>query len=433
MNDQADEGYVYLIPEIIEDRIQISGVFSQPTSTSTVGYGVNLSFPELHIYRTLRSRELSLLRGKVEAVLELWEKKCLQYLQYQTDRYRAGAVDQLNRDTDKRLRLLRNILVDALDNTPSADWLRIECRGVFSVTPKELYGIPDIPAYILMDEDGRPADVLRLDQVRKPDIEKTKKQFGAITKVFSPSKVREAVDQELERWSKKRSDIGVANAERRATLRQAQDIYDASKSMFKAGRESDQSILKNIKTNYERLATTVLNSDFATCAVEEHCDLIMMAIKYPDEICSNWLMNYVPERKVLHLDLDLPAIDQLRLPKAWEYSTSSAEVVEIKLSKREVAELCDLVCYQMLLRTMRDLFVADEARAIETIICNGQVAFQGSDSDEWSSRVVASVSADREELLQLDFVAESPSALFEQLGGITAGAPHLAMPVQPMG
>ena len=433
MNDQADEGYVYLIPEIIEDRIQISGVFSQPTSTSTVGYGVNLSFPELHIYRTLRSRELSLLRGKVEAVLELWEKKCLQYLQYQTDRYRAGAVDQLNRDTDKRLRLLRNILVDALDNTPSADWLRIECRGVFSVTPKELYGIPDIPAYILMDEDGRPADVLRLDQVRKPDIEKTKKQFGVITKVFSPSKVREAVDQELERWSKKRSDIGVANAERRATLRQAQDIYDASKSMFKAGRESDQSILQNIKTNYERLATTVLNSDFTTCAVEEHCDLIMMAIKYPDEICSNWLMNYVPERKVLHLDLDLPAIDQLRLPKAWEYSTSSAEVVEIKLSKREVAELCDLVCYQMLLRTMRDLFVADEARAIETIICNGQVAFQGSDSDEWSSRVVASVSADREELLQLDFVAESPSALFEQLGGITAGAPHLAMPVQPMG
>ncbi len=67
MNDQADEGYVYLIPEIIEDRIQISGVFSQPTSTSMVSYGINLSFPELHLYRTLRSRELSLLRGKVEA------------------------------------------------------------------------------------------------------------------------------------------------------------------------------------------------------------------------------------------------------------------------------------------------------------------------------------------------------------------------------
>ena len=433
MNDQSDEGYVYVIPEIIEDRIQISGVFLQPTSTSMVSYGINLSFPELHLYRTLRSRELSLLRGKVESVLELWEKKCLQHLHYQTDRYRAAAVDQLNRDADKRLRLLRNILLDSLDSTPSADWLRIECRGVFSVTPEELYGIPDIPAYILTDADGRPADVLRLDQVRKPDLEKTKNQFGAITKFFRPSTVREAVDQELERWSKKRSDIGVANAERRATLRQAQDIFDASKSMFKAGRDSDRHVLQNIKTNYGRLASGVLSSDSASCAVEEYCDLIMMALEYPDEICSNWLVSYVAERKVLHLDLDLPSIDQLRVPKAWQYSSSSAEVVELKLSEREVAELCDLVSYQMLLRTMRDLFVADEACAIKAITCNGQVAFQSPGSDEWSNSVVISISADREDLLQLNFLEETPSALVEQLGGVAAGAPHLAMPVQPMG
>ena len=299
--------------------------------------------------------------------------------------------------------------------------------------PQELYGMPKIPEYILTDADGRPIDILRLDQVRKPDLEKIKNQFSTVTKLFRPSKVREVVDQELARWSKKRSDIGVANAERRATLRQAQSIYDASKSMFKAGRESDWNILQDVKTNYERLASTVLTSDSASCAVEEYCDLIMMAIEYPDEICSNWLVNYLPESKVLHLDLDLPSVDQLSLPKAWEYSSSSAEVVQVKLSEREVAELCDVVSYQMVLRAMRDLFVADQSRAIETIICNGQVAFQGPGSDEWRSCIVVSISADREELLQLDFLQETPGALIEQLGAISAGAPHLAVPVQPMG
>lgn len=433
MSDQSDEGYVYLIPEIIKERIQISDVFSQPTSTSVMSYGVNLSFPELHLHRTLRSRELSFLRGKVEAVLELWERKYLQHLQYQDDRYRPSAVDQLNRDADQRLHLLRNILVDTLHTAPSPDWSWIECRGAFSVMPQELYGVPKIPEYILTDVDGRPIDILRLDQVRKPDLEKIKNQFSTVTKLFRPSKVREVVDQELARWSKKRSDIGVANAERRATLRQAQSIYDASKSMFKAGRESDWNILQDVKTNYERLASTVLTSDAASCAVEEYCDLIMMAIEYPDEICSNWLVNYLPESKVLHLDLDLPSVDQLSLPKAWEYSSSSAEVVQVKLSEREVAELCDVVSYQMVLRAMRDLFVADQSRAIETIICNGQVAFQGPGSDEWRSCIVVSISADREELLQLDFLQETPGALIEQLGAISAGAPHLAVPVQPMG
>ncbi|MDG1462588.1 MAG: hypothetical protein P8R04_03385, partial [Gammaproteobacteria bacterium] len=71
MNEELGRGYLYDIPKIIEDNIEISDIYLQDRSTSIASYSVNLSFPELHFYRTLRSREVSLLPGKVEAVLEL--------------------------------------------------------------------------------------------------------------------------------------------------------------------------------------------------------------------------------------------------------------------------------------------------------------------------------------------------------------------------
>ncbi len=433
MNEQSDAGYRYGVPGIIEDRIQISDIYLQDSSTSVASYSIDLSFPELRLYRTLRSREVSLLPGKVEAVLELWEKKYLRHLQHETDRYRRAAVDQLNRDAEGRLQVLNSILETAASITPVADWFIILRRGVFSVTPQDLYGIPDIPPYILTDADGRPADIKRLNQANRPDLEKTQSRFGTLTKLFQPDRVKDAVDQEMQDWSKRRSDIGVANAERRATLKQAQDIYDASKSMFAGERESSAQVLETVKANYDE----ALSEDFLdfpdACAIEEYCDLLMMAIEYPDEICSNWLLSYAPDRRALHIRLDLPSLDQLDLPKHYEYSSKIAEVVEHRLSEAEIADLCDVVSYQMVLRTMSDLFMVDEADAIDSITCDGEVAVMNPGSDEAASYVVMSVSAGKSDVMKLDIGTESPRALFEQLGGVTAGAPHLVMPVEPVG
>ena len=168
-------------------------------------------------------------------------------------------------------------------------------------------------------------------------------------------------------------------------------------------------------------------------AVEEYCDLIMMSMAYPDEICCNWLLRYLPDRRTLHILLDLPSLAQLDLPKSWSYSTKDAEVLEQRFTESELAELCDSVCYQMVMRTMYDLFLADEAGVLDSITCNGEVAVQSPSSAEATSYIVLSVSADKQDVLALDIVNESASQLFEQLGGVSAGAPHLVMPVEAVG
>jgi|GEM_PF-3516596 len=432
MSDQSVHSYQFIVPDIIKDLVEVSDVFLRDSANALASYGINLSFRELDLYRTLRSGEVSLLPGKVEAVLDLWEKKYLRHLQYEADRYRPAAVDRLNRDAVKRLEMLHGILAGRNDADLFVDWEKIERRGVFRVTPEALYGIPAIPRYIVTDADGRPADVKRLDQASRPDLEKIQSKFGAITKMLQPGMVKAAVDQELAHWNKKRSDIGVANAERRATLRQAQDIYDAAKSMFEGARESNRALLDRMRGNYERVTFMETADADRSIAIEEYCDLVMMSMVYPDEIRCNWLLRYVPESRTLNLRLDLPSVSQLDLPKSWTYSSKDAEVVEDRLSESELADLCDTVSYQILLRTMYDLFAADEAGVLDSISCNGEVAVQSSSSAEATSYVVLSVSADKQDVLTLDIATEFPSQLFEQLGGISAGAPHLVMPVEPI-
>ncbi len=431
MNQQSDSGYRYSVPDIIKDRIEISDVFIEDNEAA-LSYRINLSFPELHLYRTIRSREVSLLPAKVETKLKLWEEKYLRHLQFQTDRVRATAVDRLNRDAQERLAALNSMLTDQTHYPPQADWRLLERRGVFDITPEELYGIPDIPAYILTDAEGRPADVKRLDQASRPDLEKTQSQFGPMTKLFRPGKVQDAVEQEMQDWSKRRSEIGVANAERRATLRQAQEIYDASRSMFEAARATGMEIIERLQNDYADAIEGGFESAVNPAAIEEHCDLVMLAREYPDEICNNWLLSFDADTQTLHLQLDVPTLLQLNKPKVWVYSASTREVDEQYYPDDELAELCDSVAYQMVIRTMLDLAAADEANAIETINCNAAVAVQNPGSQDVSSYIVMSVSANKRDLLKLDIRNKPAHRLFEQLGGVAAGAPHLVMPVEPV-
>ena len=87
----------------------------------------------------------------------------------------------------------------------------------------------------------------------------------------------------------------------------------------------------------------------------------------------------------------------------------------------------------MVLRTLSDLFRADEADAIDSITCNGEMSVMNPGSDETASYVVMSVSAGKSDVMNLDMANESARTLFEQLGGVTAGDLHLVMPVGPVG
>jgi len=420
MIEKPDSGQRFNCPSAIKALVELSEVYVDKQN-GVIRYCIDMAFPELGFWHSIRSREVVLLSGKVEAVLEFWAQKFATHKAFAEDQRVASAVEQLNAESALALGELHDLLGNIADITVS--WNHLQRRQEFNISPTELYGIPMAPSYIAVDSAGRPIEVERLDPVGQPDIDSTVSQFSPLAKMFKRSEVQEAVEQEMARYSEKRSAVGITNAERLATLKQAQAIYDASYARFEAAVEANARAVEQVQEDYS-------NGDPA--AIEEHCDAVLLNAYCPDIISRNWILNYDIAKKTLRIDLDLPDAEQLKLPVEWRWDPAAAAAVATCLSQQEANDLCDSVAYQLVIRTIRDLFATDTMKALDRIVCNGRMVVENPGTNARVAYTVMSVSVQRSEFGDLAVNSERACPLYESLGGLAAGLPHQQLPVDPL-
>ena len=423
MVDHSESDNLFTCPALLRDLVEISGVYvvRGRADGGLPRYCIDLALPDLGFFRTLRSQNTFLLAGKVEAVLSFWVEKWRRHEAFENEQLSPSSADRLNQDAADTLSELKNLLGEA--GAVGADWEQLLRNTSFSAEPMELYGIPEQPAYIISDETGRPADVRRLEQVNQPNLDDTVSQFSPIAQMFNKDEVQGAIDEELQKYSEKRSAVAVTNAERRATLKQAQAIYDASKSRFESEREQNSESLERVKAAYQLRDAG---------AVEDHCDAVLLTAYCPDVISRNWTVEYLPGSCTLVVDLDLPAASQLELPESWAWSGNTGAMVANCLTREQANSLCDLVAYQLVIRTIRDLFLTDEVDAIERVVCNGRMVVTNPATGVQATYTVLSVGVDKSDAGALNVQSYEVQELFESMGGLAAGLPHELMPVEPL-
>jgi len=421
--DQSESENLFVCPESLRDLIEVSGVYvvRGRADGGLPRYCIDLAFPDLGFFRTLRSQNVTLLGGKVEAVLGFWAGNWVTHDDYEADQQKPSAIGRLNTDSLATLNELENLLGEL--SAIVIDWDLLLRKFRFKPSPMELFGIPAEPPYITYDPAGRPEDIERLNQVNQPNLDDTVSQFSPLAKMFNTGEVREAVDDELRKYSDDRSAVAVTNAERRATLKQAQAIYDASLARFESEREQDVEALERVKAAYELREAG---------AVEDHCDAVLLNAYCPDVISRNWTVEYLPGSCCLMVELDLPTAGQMELPRSWEWSAETGAAIANCLTPTEANVLCDKVAYQLVIRTIRDLFATDEVDAIERIVCNGRMITTNPATGAQATYTVMSVGVDKSDAYSLDVHSSDAQSLFESLGGLAAGLPHQFMPVEPL-
>lgn len=424
MVEVSDSGGRIQCPRSLQGLVDISGVYVDQAGEGAdrvMRFCIDLSFPDIGFWRCLRSRNVALLAGKADAVLAQWERKYSAHQDFENDQLRQAALAQLNKESSESIAELRNLLGSIEDVT--ADWNLLLAKREFAITAAELYGVPVQPDYIIADASGRPIDIERLGQVNKPNLDDTVSQFSPLAKMFRRGEVKKAVEEELQQYSEKRSAVGVTNAERRATLKQAQAIYDASLARFEAEREESIVTVEQMQADY---------AEGDAVAVEEHSDAVLMTAYCPDIISRSWTLAYDQATRSLWVEMDLPAAAQLELAESWEWSADAGAAVATCLNETGANELCDTVAYQLVIRTVRDLFATDEAGAIDRIVCNGRMVVENPATGARVAYTVMSVSVSKDEFGDLSVASDEARTLFESLGGLAAGLPHELMPVEPL-
>lgn len=167
-------------------------------------------------------------------------------------------------------------------------------------------------------------------------------------------------------------------------------------------------------------------------AVVAYLDLVLNTVSYPDGFPAQWRMAYVPESAQLVVEYEMPAFDVVPTVKAHRYVKTSDSVTETKRPATQVKGQYTSVVSQVALRVVRDLFEADAAGHVSTVVFNGMVSTVDAATGRPVRPCLLTLRTTKETFAELDLAQVDPGACLKHLGaGVSRNTAELA-PVRPV-
>lgn len=170
------------------------------------------------------------------------------------------------------------------------------------------------------------------------------------------------------------------------------------------------------------------NSDL----ILDYCNMVLTNSEYPECLSSEWKLGYQSDSGIIVVDYSLPSLEDLPKIKVVKYVATRNEIVETSMSDAEFNKLYDNVLYQIALRTIHEMFEADTAKALKSIVFNGWVNFVEKSTGRDSNACILSVQAEKDEFMAINLERVDPKACFVQLKGVGSSKLHGLTPVAPI-
>lgn len=402
----------FSIPELLAGKVKISSPYQNLSQRGAVlSYGIDLSLPELNVSRTVKSRDLYLLPGKVEETLRVWESKYQAFLDKKARAELFGNISELNKEAQTALEELNGILAHTLSVHDAVDWDAIKRKDTFRIKREDLLGGTNDVTFLIVGKDGRPTGLQEKETPEEPMLEIVRAEYGLLSRIFFAKRIQADFEDRLAEWKRLAAEIKEENLARAATYSDATKAFEKKKAAFEDEKKRDNEALADIKLRYNEVDPK---------AIEEYCDLVLSQSKYVDYFPRNWSLEYTPESKILVVDYDLPAPVSLPQVESYKYVKVQGEIAAKPLSEAAQAKLFDSVAFQICIRTIHELFEADVINVIGAVVFNGLVTQVSPATGVKETKTILSVSANKEQFLQFDLSRVDPKATFKHLKGVAA-------------
>jgi len=315
----------YSIPDLLVSKIHVSEPYQNYNATGNpTSFGVDLNFREMHLSKALKSSEFYVLRGKIEDTLRTWESKYQRHLDKIHKEKRSEHVDQLNQEAKEAIESLSNILVHTLSVDDTVDWDSIKRKDAFRINPVKLFKDGKKPDFIVFNSYGRPTEFKKLSPPIKPIFEELRNQYGFFSRLFRGKAIKEDFENRINKCEQETEKVNRDNANREVFFNKVVSLFEKKKKEFEEEKKRDNEALENIKIRYREKDPK---------AIEEYCDLVLTASKYPDYFPQNWVLEYRGDSRIAVVEYDLPAPDQLPMVESYKYVKSRDAVSEKALTQ----------------------------------------------------------------------------------------------------
>ncbi|QVQ35434.1 restriction endonuclease (plasmid) [Pseudochrobactrum algeriensis] len=364
-------------------------------------YYVNFWHNELNLHKDLSAPELYLLQGKVDALMSDWDKKYEAYLTKTKLVASKEEAETATVEAQSQLDRLSQILSHTLNVDDRINWDSLKKKETYK---RKSYSTPS-PKLVEYNKPSKQWPIISIwDRI-----------FGKAKK-----KLAEANEQHiaaLNNWEEINLSAFKKHEAETNNWMQLKDQFEAAETLAKNNFDKEQ---QAYNAKIDQLADGVSKGD--TNSVIEHASLVLELSDYDDLFEKSYQIEYQPEDKILLVQYELPSPDKIPTLKQVRFVASTGEMKETHISDREKKNNFDAVCYQICLRTIHELFEADENENIQKILFNGTTSYIDRTTGQDATACIMSVLVDREKFMSIDLGRIDPKACFKNLKGVSAAS-----------
>ncbi|MES2427093.1 MAG: restriction endonuclease [Bacteroidota bacterium] len=371
------------------------------------------------------------LNYKIDDQFDKWDEiwlKSLKKHQIQSEKENSiAAAEEKTKESQEKIGFINDVLKNSII---SANELKLE-----AFIDTRQFDVPN-PKQRLQNE---------LDKI-KPPIKGTYKSlplepnklsfeprldfFDKIFKSFADKKIKKAdelFDKRMFQWNKEVLEIENSNKnvkeqysrdlivteKKIATIKQKFDELEKSWQT-----QGDEYYLRQNEENLKIKNLIDLYNIKDAVAIVEYCEIVLTNSEYPESFPKEFDLEYNKENKFLILDYELPAPDDF--PKLIEvkYLAIKKETKEIYLPENQFHKLYDTAIYNIVLKTLYELYQSDKIDALHSIVLNGWVKSINKATGKLTNSCIVSIQVKKEEFIDIDLLNVDPKICFKNLKGL---------------
>lgn len=343
------------------------------------------------------------------------------------DERRDAAIERADR-AKQELAQIDSLLKFALAVYDPVEWQMLKESGSFDERRPDPEAQPEAPA-----APELPLEPQISDSTYRPALG-ILDHLAPARKALKLAESRARFAADHARWERSADDLRNAHADlsrrhfERVALRAEAHAFNVAAWELRRREFLERKAATNGAVEASRSAYFALAPD----AVAEYCDLVLSQSQYPDCFPREFDLDYHAAGRLLVVDYLLPAPADLPTLEAVREAASLAGFEEQHVPEASASARYDDVLCKVALRTVHELFEADTAGALQSIIFNGIVSARSRPTSPTVTACVLSLRAHREAFQVLHLAQVDPRGCLEALGGIAGPRLHELSPVTPL-
>lgn len=419
--------------------------YEEYTRSYDTRYVAEIRHLGLGTYRILKDLDNFILDNKVEAQFKKWDDQWAKIVN--KNKSQADKEANLNMAEEKTLDAqmaqseIENILLHTLGIDDTVDWNSLKDNKKFKVSNPKLKLNQDLWK---LTKPTQPSFKTLPTQPNKIDYTPS---FSLVDKMFSSLKQKkqnqadELFQSAMSAWERSIKEVEAYNYKLQSEYENQLKEYEKEQEVIRNRYDELEKEWKKQEEDYyksqEEHNCTIdkLKEQYLKCdmrAVIEYCELVLNNSVYPDTFPKDFEIDYNPQSKILLVEYVLPAPSNFPTLVEVKYIATKKELKETHLSETQIAKIYDNTIYKITLRTLHELFEADQANAIDAIVFNGWVSAINKATGKRVNNCIVSIQAKKIEFIEIELSNVDPKTCFKNLKGVGSSKLSGIVAVQPI-